>query len=185
MKLGKNDFLLCIKQRNSDRPWSKIAPLIEPEKIPLFDVGNLSKETTIELLNDAKVRCERKMEINESIFNKVKNSYYNDYQYESEQRNNCDEHDDYYNQSDECYHYNNQSRVEFIWQTNQQYHQPMNINKPTYFCNTCSYNVKSIVDYNTHMRYDHGIYNEDKSYQDIGDEYDDDHEEYIDHVYGY
>lgn len=61
IKMGKNDFLLCSKPKDSNIPWSKIPPLIEPFEIPLFDVGNISNETKIQIQKEAKDRRDQKI----------------------------------------------------------------------------------------------------------------------------
>ena len=66
IKLGKNDYLLCIKPKNDQTPWSKIAPLIEPKNIPLFEVGTLAAELKNKLNNEAAERRNKKIEYNDN-----------------------------------------------------------------------------------------------------------------------
>ena len=71
IKIGKTDFLLCAKPKNSTVPWSKIPPLIKPEEIPLFDVGSLTNEMINILKMEAKERRKKKVEMNENIITKL------------------------------------------------------------------------------------------------------------------
>lgn len=164
IKIGKNDFLLCTRPKNSETKWTKIPPLIEPSNLPLYDVGLLSNEIKEMLVKEANERRNKKIEMNERVMSEEE---INDRMEFQEQQNIISTPED--------------SELLELWGNAMQSQQYEDTH---YYCTVCSYTITNKKEYQEHMRTQHGIiYAEPNMEQYQFDQYDDDFNETIRNAY--
>ena len=49
---GQHDYIILAKKKDDTTAWNNLSLMIEPEDLPLFEVGKLKPETKQKLLND-------------------------------------------------------------------------------------------------------------------------------------
>ena len=59
---GKNDYLILAKKKDDTTAWNNLSPMIEPEDLPLFEVGKLKPETKQNLINEQNKRRNDRIE---------------------------------------------------------------------------------------------------------------------------
>ena len=52
VKIGRFDYNICSKDKNDLTPWSKVIPHIEPQGLPLFNVGKIDDKLELKIKND-------------------------------------------------------------------------------------------------------------------------------------
>ena len=60
---GQHEYLILAKMKEDKTPWNNLSPMIEPEDLPLFEVGNLKPETKQKLINDQNKRRNERIEM--------------------------------------------------------------------------------------------------------------------------
>ena len=62
---------ICSKQKDDNTPWNKIIPYIEPEGLPLFNVGKLDEITEKKIKNDENERRNEKINVMKEITEQI------------------------------------------------------------------------------------------------------------------